>query len=279
MTFHKSSTLIFACALVMAFVSFPAHGQWLSGTPGIYYMSYVGIGTSSPADALEIQGNDVDGKRALRLSHYFNLENPACISFGQAGIAPFNGGYSVFARAGDLVIRSYDVSTPEVEACPGGDIIVTAFTDGGSIRFGTKDAGGTDTEKMTILNNGNVGIGADNPQQKLVVDGTICAHEVRVALTSAVCGWPDYVFDDNYELASLEEVEQHIDSEGHLPGIPSAEEVENNGIHIGEMQARLLEKVEELTLYLIQQNKKIEAQEDKIATLQAKLDTQEQADD
>ena len=79
--------------------------------------------------------------------------------------------------------------------------------------------------------------------------------------------WPDYVFDKNYDLPSLEEVERYIYEYGHLKKMPSAKIAENEGIVLGEMNKRLLEKIEELTLYLIQQNHKIKTLESKIETL------------
>ncbi|WP_159092244.1 hypothetical protein [Aquimarina sp. Aq107] len=102
--------------------------------------------------------------------------------------------------------------------------------------------------------NGNVGIGTYTPDAKLAVNGNIHTKEVKVDLT----GWPDYVFEDSYELPTLQQVEDHITTKGHLINIPSASEVAENGILLGEMNAKLLEKIEELTLYTIEQEKKIE---------------------
>ncbi|MNY60919.1 hypothetical protein D3C86_1975370 [compost metagenome] len=71
----------------------------------------------------------------------------------------------------------------------------------------------------------------------------------------------------NYHLPSLQETEQHIKEKGHLPGIPSAEEVKNNGVDLGEMNAKLLQKIEELTLHLIEQNKQMQTKTDEIIEL------------
>lgn len=96
---------------------------------------------------------------------------------------------------------------------------------------------------------GRVAIGDDFATgYKLSVDGKVACEEVLVDLSG---DWPDYVFQPEYELKSLEEVRNHINEKGHLPGVPSAQEVEENGIKVGEMNKVLMEKVEELTLYII----------------------------
>ncbi len=111
--------------------------------------------------------------------------------------------------------------------------------------------------------NGDVGIGTTNPNGwKLAVKGKIRAEEIKVET-----GWADYVFDTDYDLPTLKEVEAHIAEKGHLINIPSAEEVEANGIELGEMNKLLLEKIEELTLYLLQQQKEINALKQKMMDL------------
>ena len=102
-------------------------------------------------------------------------------------------------------------------------------------------------EGLVLQRGGNVGIGITTPEHKLSVAGTIKAKELSVSVEN----WPDYVFADDYDLPSLEDVEAYIDQHKHLPGIPTAHEVEANGIAVGEMNARLLQKVEELTLHLL----------------------------
>lgn len=116
---------------------------------------------------------------------------------------------------------------------------------------------------LTVLSNGFVGIGIPNPTNKLDVNGTIHSKEVKVDML----GWPDFVFRKEYTLPSLEEVEKHIREKGHLENIPSEKGVLENGINLGEMNAKLLQKIEELTLYSIDQNKKIDAQAKEIEAL------------
>ncbi|MCC4230975.1 hypothetical protein [Zunongwangia profunda] len=110
----------------------------------------------------------------------------------------------------------------------------------------------------------SLGIGTPGSDSwKLAVNGKIKAKEIKVET-----GWADFVFYDTYMLPSLEEVEDHIKKNGHLKNIPSADEVEKNGILLGEMNAKLLQKIEELTLYLIQQNKEMKVLKERIKTLE-----------
>lgn len=101
----------------------------------------------------------------------------------------------------------------------------------------------------------------------LAVNGTIGCKELKVEIVSNIWNWPDYVFKPGYALPTLGEVEQFVNNNGHLPGVPSAAKVESEGIAVGEMQATLLKKVEELTLYLIDQQKLIEKQQMEINQL------------
>ncbi|MBL0736407.1 hypothetical protein JI750_05890 [Flavobacterium sp. GN10] len=103
--------------------------------------------------------------------------------------------------------------------------------------------------------NANVGIGTKTPDSKLTVAGNIHAQEVKVSINAGIV--PDYVFANDYKLKSLNEVEQYIKQNNHLPEIPSAQEVEKNGLMLAEMNMNLLKKIEEMTLYIIEQNKQI----------------------
>jgi len=119
----------------------------------------------------------------------------------------------------------------------------------GSLYVGYTGASTTHYNDLSV--NGNVGIGTINSGgYKLAVNGAIKAKEVKV--TVAAADWPDFVFENDYELLSLDEVKSHIRENKHLPGVPSAKEIEENGVSLGDMNAKLLQKIEELTLYVIQ---------------------------
>ena len=119
------------------------------------------------------------------------------------------------------------------------------------------------TDQFYISATGAVGIGTTNPQAKLAVNGDIFSKKVKVTQS----GWSDYVFYPGYRLRPLSEVEQFIKQQRHLPEVPSAEDVEKDGIDLGDNQATILKKVEELTLYLIEQNKRLSAIEKKLQQL------------
>jgi hypothetical protein len=117
----------------------------------------------------------------------------------------------------------------------------------GILAVGTDGDAPTDLFKAYIVGN-------------MAVKGTINAEEVIVSTDKN--DWPDYVFKKEYVLQPLSEVEQHIAEKGHLPGIPSQEEVAEKGVNMGEMQIKLLEKIEEMTLRMIEQEKRLKALEE-----------------
>jgi len=122
---------------------------------------------------------------------------------------------------------------------------------------------------FTMDHFGNVGIGV-TPQNKLDVNGTIRAKEIIVE-----SDWADFVFEDDYKLPSLQEVEAHIKEFGHLPDIPTENDVQEQGVSLGEMNARLLQKVEELTLYTLDQEERLQKQDALIEKLVTRLEALE----
>jgi len=127
------------------------------------------------------------------------------------------------------------------------------------------------TTTIATTNAGDVGIGTTTPKSKLDVRGKIIADEVEVKVNTGA----DFVFDADYQLKSLSEVENYINENKHLPDIPSEKEMQQNGLNVNEMQIKLLQKIEELTLYVIdlkkeneEQNERIQKQDEIIMRLQ-----------
>lgn len=150
---------------------------------------------------------------------------------------------------------------------------VVSFSFGGGnnmgcVRFRQSNGAGSYINCLYINANGNVGIGTETTTSRLTVNGDISASNLKangkittkeVEVTIAASAFPDYVFDKDYNLSPLSEVEKYINEHKHLQGIPSAKEVAENGLSLGDMNVKLMEKVEELTLYVIELQKQVDA--------------------
>lgn len=167
-------------------------------------------------------------------------------SFSTLSVATGDLYFSNKAKKGDVVLRGYT----------SGSFLISNDA-GGNIKFITSQNTPTNPDasvQMIIDKYGNVGIGTETPDTKLAVNGLIHTREVKVDLS----GWPDFVFKKDFNLPTLDEVEEQIYKNGHLKDIPSAKEVEIDGVKLGEMNKLLLQKVEELTLYIIQINRELQ---------------------
>ncbi|MEM1325989.1 MAG: hypothetical protein AAGI23_08555 [Bacteroidota bacterium] len=173
----------------------------------------------------------------------------------QLAIATCNGCFSSQAQMGDAVLRTNGMAT--------GDLIIAARSNDGIV-FTTGD-GSFDSQRMEILNNGKVTIGSiiNTPgDYRLYVDRGILAERMKVAVKTT-SDWADFVFEENYKLRSLQSIKAFINQNGHLPDVPSAEQMVENGLDVLEMNALLLRKVEELTLHMIELNERIKELESK----------------
>jgi hypothetical protein len=129
---------------------------------------------------------------------------------------------------------------------------------------GTRNTAGTalnaDQSVVIGANAKTIATNTNNAGYKLIVNGKVKVKD-EVYILNTASHWADYVFEDDYKLKSLSEVEDFINKNVHLPNMPSAKEIETNGIPMAEITTKQQEKIEELTLYIIEQNKKIESLE------------------
>ena len=228
----KISRILLASVCFFAFRN-SLHAQW-SGTPNETITSgKVGIGTTNPNEPLSLETTE-----SIMASFKHNGIGNSWLRIGT------NNGYANIG-VGATTRHPYIWSNTD-NFFIGSDGNPTIFVNG--------------------MGNGNVGIGTTNTGTfKLAVEGNIGARGIKVTLANP---FPDYVFAANYKLRPLANLQSYIDKNKHLPGIPSAEEVKKDGgIELGQMNVKLLEKVEELTLYILELNKKLEQQQKEINQL------------
>ena len=226
---HHMTHLNFNGGLLMIQKLPATHFDWVMDING-----RVGMGTTAPETKLHINGGSTPGE-VLRL----------------------DGTNTQMLLAENNVTKGFFNLT-------GDDVKIGTLASNDNGRFIIRLNGG---DRMFVHPDGRLSVGTATPATgyMLSVNGKIISEEVRVELD---VNWPDYVFKPGYKLPSLKQVENFIQKNHHLQGIPSAQQVKNEGIELGDMNKRLLEKVEELTLYLIQQNKKIETLENKVSVLE-----------
>ena len=229
----------------------------------------IGIGTNNPSEKLDVIGttrskklliddpNDVSDWNNLWQSGFYQSFNGTNVPESNQWFWGINMNHSSnnpdYRYNGQLVIKNHSTS-PKMY-----------------FRSTNKDGVGTWARVLHSVGNqhidGALGIGTSTPDAELTVKGKIHAEEVKIDLSVPA---PDYVFTKDYDLLSIEEVQQHITEKGHLPNIPSAKELEANGVELGIMNMKLLEKIEELTLYTIQQQKEIEELKKEMKSLKSK---------
>jgi hypothetical protein len=224
----------------------------------------VGIGTTAPAYPLHMNTAAIAGfvaqssvapADADRAVGYFRMINGANSDNYNIAYRKLGGVYQCLQSAqvagATVNISLFNYATKE-------------------LRFGGNGVPGVNGLGTISFMAGNVGIGTTSPQAKLSVNGTgtfngkVKCTEVEVLLAA----WPDYVFESGYNLRPLSEVENFINVNKHLPDVPSAATVTANGANLGEMNATLLQKVEELTLYMIQLQKDNDALKARVSNLE-----------
>jgi len=226
----------------------------------------VGIGTNVPTEA-RLQIQDPGGNTHFLLANGsnltgFSIANPvgsATLGFNtryQVGFRYMGTGYGSILQysAGAGRLQYYYSETNGVAGGTPNLIFGLAIDSNGRLGIGTQ----VPTAPLHVTGNVVFGSSAIIPATgyKVSIDGKVICEELRVQLNTV---WPDYVFAKNYRLRPLSELENFILQNNHLPNVPSAKEVERSGFDVGDMNKRLLEKVEELTLYIIQLKKEIDA--------------------
>lgn len=242
----------------------------------------VGIGTLYPDLALHVQGSGIRvvngsgwGGEILPTGHHETLSFTTNLSYSGSGSPEGNmnyikgsgswasGGALLYLKSNSNTSRGLYFYTAEESTGAGTAAVLTE-------RFRIQHGG------VASFLNTSVGIGTTNPGAKLAVNGDIKTKEIVVTDSSEE--WPDYVFDPDYPLPGIDQVDEFIRREGHLPGIPSAEQIQESGQNLGEIQVLLLKKIEELTLYVISMKKDsaqqiniVNQQQESIKTLQDQL--------
>lgn len=219
-----------------------------TGTTGLFMLQggFNGINTSTPGQALDINGNvSVRG-------NYVFMDNGTLFSNAD-NMALFTDGGYVFSSRDNTKTRAIITST-------GGLFLYNPANNTSNVRINSTGD--------SFFNAGSVAIGTTTPgEYKLAVKGTIGAMKLKVTQT-----WADFVFDSAYRLPTLEEVALHVKTYKHLPGIPSEKEIAEKGLDVGEMQQKQMQKIEELTLYMIELKKQLAIQQELIAEQRKELD-------
>jgi len=265
---------------------------------------FVGVGTTNPVGTFHVRGNTFIGNRDFAIGtsgSFIQIDQGAAEGNTYSQIRAFSNGGNI---TNNLVLQNsggnvgIGIITPRERLDIGGNAIIQntlqtndytnvgqhqgqlrilnglgtygskafeiALMDNGTSVLQSNEAGiGYNNIALNPVS-GDVGIGTMDPKgYKLAVNGNIRAREIKVETAN----WPDYVFAKDYHLPTLEQTKQHIREKGHLPGIPSAEDVNANGVDLGDMNAKLLKKIEEMTLYLIELSDTVKNQQTEINNL------------
>ncbi|WP_298150051.1 hypothetical protein [Flavobacterium sp.] len=190
------------------------------------------------------------------------------------GLTSLTAGTNItLTPAGSPTVTSYTVAAANLFTNDGTinttSGLRTVTMGNNNLFFNTTQASGDTRGRVYIGNSTNFATTTGN--YRLYVEGGILTEKVKVALRSTT-NWADYVFNDDYKLQSLKELEAFIKANKHLPNIPSAAELAKDGLDLANMQAKQMEKIEELTLYAIEQDKKLEAQDKKLEVQQRQIE-------
>ncbi|MCJ8208815.1 hypothetical protein MUY27_03790 [Mucilaginibacter sp. RS28] len=217
--------------------------KWISLNPN---GGNVGIGTASPQYKLDV-GGDISANGKVLANIFHSTKNGQDFAWNNANVLLQSNTYP---GIGFLVPNAYGASL--------------YMNNGGTLIWGGN--GASINGSASII--GNLCVGTSTPDAKLAVKGTVHAQEVKVDMNN----WGDYVFKPKYNLTKLSDLKIYVDQNHHLPEIPSAQEIETKGVNLGELVKLQMKKIEELTLYLIEKDRKDVGQQRQITKLQQQLD-------
>jgi hypothetical protein len=290
--------ILWVSALCLLQIS--AFGQWTRTSPNTYLTTTadnVGIGTQTPAVKLQVDANlpaqgtvavqqwgvansaytlklqsiwNTNGINYNFVQRYNNVDYQALSFFkGDVGLGTIQPRAKLDVISSMAAQGTYDVQYWSDGSANFALKLQQVWNSSGITQKIVQRFSGVDYPVLSFYA-GKVGIGIDNPgniDEKLAVKGTIHASEVRIDLMGSAA--PDYVFEKSYNLSPLNEVESYIQENKHLPEIPAGKDIERDGLKVREMNLLLLRKIEELTLYLIEQDKTIKDQQRRLDALEA----------
>ncbi len=283
----KKNMLFAAMAALTLFGFNKANAQWTtSGTPGTtneFTDGNVGIGFNStstaPASLLHIKGNagNISGIPAYYPVDMIRITPSNITGTLSLGVDDNNYGFIRSCSSGTGSFNNIQIQSSAVSIVGGGSPPYFPsgymFTVQGSATFGGIVSIGNINSASSpyITTPSNYCGGCGGTGYSLYVQGGILTEKIKVASHTDGTNWSDFVFDKSYKLRSLRDVEKFISKNHHLPEIPSAEEVKENGVDLLEMDAKLLQKIEELTLYMIDMKKENEQLKKDVSVLQSKI--------
>lgn len=239
-------------------------GTWTSSSADTYYTGgNVGIGTTTPFRMLQLHTPSV--------SDYD--PNYGTLMVGEASGSMFLTNYRI---VGGITLSSTNIG-------------MNAYLDG--VNGWKRREGGVESWIISTSNRSDNGgsfdiyrgnaTGSNNSSLSTTsvfrINSSGTAYVKQLVVKDPSAGWPDYVFEDNYNLITLKEIEEYIKTNKHLPGIPTAETIKQEGITVGEMQIKQMEKIEELTLHLIEKDKEVNNLKEENLDLKARLENIEKA--